>query len=74
MCVSPTPVQGQCRAFYAFSAVGALEGAYALAHDKLVSLSAQNIVDCSGQLEITCLLMLLQPLTLFCIVIDSALW
>ena len=43
----PAP-QGHCGACFAFSAVGALEGAYALAHNKLVPLSAQNIIDCSG--------------------------
>ena len=42
-------MQGQCAACYAFSAVGALEGAYALAHDELVTLSEQNIIDCSGE-------------------------
>ena len=41
--------QGQCGASYAFSAVGALEGAWALAHGKLTLLSEQNIVDCSGE-------------------------
>ena len=41
-------VQGQCGASYAFSAVGALEGAWALAHGKLTLLSEQNIIDCSG--------------------------
>ena len=40
--------QGQCGACYAFSATGALEGAHALAHNKLLSLSEQNVVDCSG--------------------------
>lgn len=39
--------QGQCGACYAFSAAGALEGAHALAHDELVMLSEQNILDCS---------------------------
>ena len=41
--------QGDCGASYAFSAVGAIEGAYALAHGKQVALSEQNIVDCSGK-------------------------
>ena len=40
--------QGQCGSCYAFSAIGALEGAQSLAHDKLVRLSEQNIIDCSG--------------------------
>ena len=40
--------QGQCGSSYAFSAVGALEGANALATGNLVSLSEQNIIDCSG--------------------------
>lgn len=42
-------LQGQCGASYAFSAVGALEGAWALSRGNLVSLSVQNIIDCSGQ-------------------------
>ena len=40
--------QGYCGASYAFSAVGALEGANALATGTLTSLSEQNIIDCSG--------------------------
>ena len=43
-----TQTQGQCGASYAFSAMGALEGAWALAHGKLTLLSEQNIIDCSG--------------------------
>nr|CAM57981.1 silicatein alpha [Geodia cydonium] len=39
--------QGYCGASYAFSAVGALEGANALATGTLTSLSEQNIIDCS---------------------------
>ena len=42
-------IQGQCGASYAFSALGALEGAWALAHGKLTTLSEQNIIDCSGE-------------------------
>nr|ACU86976.1 silicatein-like protein [Aulosaccus sp. GV-2009] len=38
---------GQCDSCYAFSAVGALEGATALAKGYFVSLSEQNIIDCS---------------------------
>ena len=44
-------LQGSCVASYAFSAVGALEGAQALAHEKLVPLSEQNIIDCSGKVQ-----------------------
>ena len=43
--------QGQCGASYAFSAVGALEGAWALAYGNLVTLSEQNIIDCSGKCD-----------------------
>ena len=42
-------IQGQCGASYAFSAVGALEGAWALAFGQSVTLSEQNIIDCSGE-------------------------
>lgn len=42
-------MQGSCGSCYAFSAVGALEGAHALAHDELVRLSEQNVIDCSGR-------------------------
>ena len=38
-----------CGASYAFSAVGALEGAWALANGNLVKLSEQNVIDCSGK-------------------------
>lgn len=43
-------MQSQCGASYAFSAMAALEGANALATGKLVKLSEQNIIDCSGNI------------------------
>ena len=42
-------LQGMCGSSYAFSALGALEGAWALANGNLVKLSEQNIIDCSGK-------------------------
>jgi hypothetical protein len=44
----------QCEASYAFSAVGALEGARALSTGNFVALSEQNIVDCSGNKNTNC--------------------
>ncbi|MGE8337781.1 C1 family peptidase [Pseudomonas laurylsulfatiphila] len=40
---------GTCGSGYAFSAVGALEGALFLETEKLVELSAQQILDCSSE-------------------------
>lgn len=45
--VSYVKDQLRCGCSYAFAAVGALEGAAALARGKIASLSEQNIVDCS---------------------------
>lgn len=47
--VTPVGNQGQCSSSWAFSAVGAVEGAWQIAGNPLVSLSEQQLLDCSSR-------------------------
>ena len=45
--MTPVKTQGSCSDCYAFSATGAVEGAYYLSTGNLQSLSEQQLNDCS---------------------------
>lgn len=46
---SVVQLEGKCAANWAFTAVAAVEGTYAIKNDKLVKFSDQQVIDCSEE-------------------------
>ena len=46
--MNPAKDQGQCGSCWAFSTIGAVEGAFSVLKNNLMDLSEQELVDCSG--------------------------
>lgn len=65
--------QGDCGSSYAFSAIGSLEGVSSLARGNLISLSEQNIIDCSGTIVYSYIYLIVLVVWFFAVVCYSKL-
>jgi cathepsin H len=45
--VGPVRAQGQCHASWAFTTLGVMEASYKITYNKSVTLSPQQLIDCS---------------------------